>query len=142
PTHAGNETAAAASAVGESCACPSEGNARIMGIVLDTYKNLVLDAFQREALDAIAKGESVIVAAPTGAGKTLIAEFAIEKALAEGRRVVYTAPIKALSNQKFRDFSASHPGEVGITTGDVSINPGARATIMTTEIFRNTIFDA
>jgi superfamily II RNA helicase len=110
--------------------------------VLETYKNLQLDDFQKNALAAIAAGESVIVAAPTGAGKTLIAEYAIEKALKEGRRVVYTAPIKALSNQKFRDFSATYPGEVGITTGDVSINPGARATIMTTEIFRNTIFDA
>ncbi|MBI3723916.1 DEAD/DEAH box helicase [bacterium] len=110
--------------------------------MLETYKNLALDPFQREALDAISKGESVIVAAPTGAGKTLIAEYAIEKALREGRRVIYTAPIKALSNQKFRDFSASHPGDVGITTGDVAINPTAPATIMTTEIFRNTIFDA
>jgi superfamily II RNA helicase len=110
--------------------------------VLETYRNLVLDEFQRAALDAISKGESVIVAAPTGAGKTLIAEYAIEKALKEGRRVVYTAPIKALSNQKFRDFSATYPGSVGITTGDVSINPQAPAMIMTTEIFRNTIFDA
>ncbi|HZU96052.1 MAG TPA: DEAD/DEAH box helicase [Planctomycetota bacterium] len=110
--------------------------------MLETYRNLTLDRFQSEALDAIGKGESVIVAAPTGAGKTLIAEYAIEKALKEGRRVVYTAPIKALSNQKFRDFSATYPGDVGITTGDVSINPQAPAVIMTTEIFRNTIFDA
>jgi superfamily II RNA helicase len=110
--------------------------------VLEHYRNLQLDEFQRVALDAISKGESVIVAAPTGAGKTLIAEYAIEKALKEGRRVVYTAPIKALSNQKFRDFSATYPGSVGITTGDVSINPQAPAMIMTTEIFRNTIFDA
>ncbi len=109
--------------------------------VLETYKNLQLDEFQKIALDGIAKGESVIVAAPTGAGKTLIAEYAIEKALKEGRRVVYTAPIKALSNQKFRDFSATYPGDVGVTTGDVSINPQAPAMIMTTEIFRNTIFD-
>ncbi|MEZ0227270.1 MAG: DEAD/DEAH box helicase [Planctomycetota bacterium] len=109
--------------------------------VLETYRNLQLDEFQKVALDAISKGESVIVAAPTGAGKTLIAEYAIEKALKEGRRVVYTAPIKALSNQKFRDFSATYPGDVGVTTGDVSINPQAPAMIMTTEIFRNTIFD-
>lgn len=106
-----------------------------------TYKGLVLDAFQIEAIDAIDRGEDVIVAAPTGAGKTLIAQHAIESALRAGKRVIYTAPIKALSNQKFRDLTIAFPGQVGIATGDVSIDPGAAAVIMTTEIFRNTLFD-
>ncbi len=106
-----------------------------------TYEGLVLDRFQREAMAAIEREEDVVVAAPTGAGKTLIAHFAIERALAAGKRAVYTAPIKALSNQKFRDLSEAFPGQVGISTGDVSINAGAPVVIMTTEIFRNTIFE-
>src|SRR5690606_11549455 len=79
-----------------------------------TYEGLVLDRFQREAMAAIEREEDVVVAAPTGAGKTLIAHFAIERALAAGKRAVYTAPIKALSNQKFRDLSEAFPGQVGI----------------------------
>jgi superfamily II RNA helicase len=82
------------------------------------------------------------VAAPTGAGKTLIAEYAIEKCVAEGRRAIYTAPIKALSNQKFRDFKGLYGDRIGIKTGDVTINPDAQITLMTTEIFRNTIFES
>jgi superfamily II RNA helicase len=105
------------------------------------YRDYILDDFQREALEAVRAGENVIVAAPTGCGKTLVAEYAIERALAEGSRIVYTAPIKALSNQKFRDFGALYGARVGIMTGDVTINPSADAIIMTTEIFRNTIFD-
>ncbi|MDD5672258.1 MAG: DEAD/DEAH box helicase, partial [Candidatus Omnitrophica bacterium] len=82
------------------------------------------------------------MAAPTGAGKTLIAEFAIEKAMARSENVVYTAPIKALSNQKFRDFRARYGADqVGILTGDVSINPDAPILIMTTEIYRNWLFE-
>ncbi|MCZ6688802.1 MAG: DEAD/DEAH box helicase [Planctomycetota bacterium] len=105
------------------------------------FKNLELDQFQIDAVRALAKGSSVIVAAPTGAGKTLVAEYAIEKALAEGKRVLYTAPIKAISNQKFRDFTQDYGKNVGIMTGDVTINPQAPLQIMTTEIFRNTIFE-
>ncbi len=108
---------------------------------MQRYKDFVLDAFQRDALDAIEKNMSVIVAAPTGCGKTLVAEYAIERALETGERIIYTAPIKALSNQKFRDFGAIYGDRVGIMTGDVTINPTADALIMTTEIFRNTIFD-
>ncbi|HVY61500.1 MAG TPA: DEAD/DEAH box helicase, partial [Planctomycetota bacterium] len=108
---------------------------------MQKYKDFVLDGFQRDALEAIRAGESVIVAAPTGCGKTLVAEYAIERALESGERVIYTAPIKALSNQKFRDFGAIYGERVGIMTGDVTINPTADAIIMTTEIFRNTIFD-
>lgn len=99
------------------------------------------DPFQQKAIDYIHKGFSVIVAAPTGAGKTAIAEYVIEQCLKRNEKVIYTAPIKALSNQKFRDFSQNYPRRVGILTGDVSINTGAPALIMTTEIFRNKILE-
>ena len=92
-------------------------------------------------MEAVARGENVVVAAPTGSGKTLIAEYAIEQAVERGERVIYTAPIKALSNQKYRDLSELYPGKVGISTGDVSIESNAPIVVMTTEIFRNTIFD-
>ncbi|MFH1771281.1 MAG: DEAD/DEAH box helicase [Candidatus Omnitrophota bacterium] len=98
-----------------------------------------LDDFQKEAIDYSRRGHSVIVSAPTGAGKTLIAEHIIEDCMKANKGVVYTAPIKALSNQKFRDFSKKYPGCVGILTGDVSINRTAPVLIMTTEIFRNAI---
>ena len=99
-----------------------------------------LDPFQQEAVAAIDQGLSVLVAAPTGAGKTVIAEYAVELALRRGERVIYTAPIKALSNQKFRDFRSRFGDQVGIMTGDVTINGDAPALIMTTEIFRNALF--
>lgn len=98
--------------------------------------------FQRQAIEAIDAGRSVIVAAPTGAGKTLVADYAIEDSFLRDRRIVYTSPIKALSNQKFRDFRAEHGDDVGIMTGDVTINPEAPLLIMTTEVFRNTIFES
>lgn len=105
------------------------------------YKGLQLDRFQEEAIAAINGDTSVIVTAPTGAGKTVIAEYAVEKCLQENRRVIYTAPIKALSNQKYRDFYAEYGEKIGIVTGDVVLNPHAQVLLMTTEIFRNTIFD-
>ncbi|MDG5814945.1 DEAD/DEAH box helicase [Chitinispirillales bacterium ANBcel5] len=106
------------------------------------YQNLELDPFQTDAVEAIDRGESVIVAAPTGCGKTLIAEYAVEKSINEGKKAIYTAPIKALSNQKYRDFRSRFGEEiVGIHTGDVTINPDARLLIMTTEIFRNLILE-
>ncbi len=105
------------------------------------YKDLELYPFQEQAIRAIQANRSVIVSAPTGAGKTIIAEYAIDRALREGRRVVYTSPIKALSNQKYRDFMEDYEGKVGIMTGDVTVNPSAPVLIMTTEIFRNTIFE-
>jgi len=100
---------------------------------------MIYDRFQQEAIDHIKSGHSVIVSAPTGAGKTVIAEHVINDCLATGKRVVYTAPIKALSNQKYRDFQAQYADKVGILTGDVSINAHAPVLIMTTEIFRNKI---
>ena len=99
------------------------------------------DRFQLEAFGHIDQGHSVIVSAPTGAGKTTIAEYAIERAIKRGEKIIYTSPIKALSNQKFRDFSKKYSGMVGLVTGDVSINPDADLVIMTTEIYRNTLFE-
>ena len=100
-----------------------------------------LDPFQEKAIEWIDKEHSVLVSAPTGAGKTLIAESAIDKALSRGEEVIYTAPIKALSNQKYRDFRARYDKRVGILTGDVSINAQAPILIMTTEIYRNSLFE-
>ena len=105
------------------------------------YKGLALDKFQEEAISAIKQDQSVIVTAPTGAGKTVIAEYAVEQCLQTNKRVIYTAPIKALSNQKYRDFQAEYGDKIGIVTGDVVLNPYAQVLLMTTEIFRNTIFD-
>lgn len=101
--------------------------------------NFKLDQFQINAIEAARQNSSVIVSAPTGAGKTLIAEYIIQDCLQNNKGVIYTAPIKALSNQKFRDFSCKYPQKVGILTGDVSINREAPVLIMTTEIFRNAI---
>jgi len=98
-----------------------------------------LDLFQKEAINAARTNHSVIVSAPTGAGKTLIAEYIIDDCICANEGVIYTAPIKALSNQKFRDFSKKYPDKVGILTGDVTINRHAPILIMTTEIFRNAI---
>jgi superfamily II RNA helicase len=106
------------------------------------YKGVTLDPFQEQAIQVVNQQQSLIVAAPTGAGKTLVAEYAIERCMAEGARALYTAPIKALSNQKFRDFTLLYGDRVGIKTGDVTINPDAQVILMTTEIFRNTIFES
>ena len=99
------------------------------------------DPFQREAIESIARGHSVVVTAPTGAGKTLVAEGAVHLALREGRRAYYTTPIKALSNQKFGDFKAVYGSErVGLLTGDNVINGDAPVVVMTTEVLRNMIY--
>ena len=105
------------------------------------YKNLTLDQFQIDAFQHIEKDESVIISAPTGAGKTLTVDYAIEHVLKNYKKLIYTSPIKALSNQKFRDFSKEYgKNNVGILTGDVSINRDASVVIMTTEVLRNILY--
>ena len=102
-----------------------------------------LDDFQIRALDALDAGRSVLVAAPTGSGKTVVAEYAVAKALAEGGKTFYTTPLKALSNQKFGDLARRHgPEKVGLLTGDNSINGDAPVVVMTTEVLRNMIYAA
>jgi superfamily II RNA helicase len=100
-----------------------------------------LDRFQLQAVDALNQGKSVVVCAPTGSGKTLIGEYAIHRALRHQGRVFYTTPLKALSNQKYRDFRAEFGEDrVGLLTGDISINRDAPIVVMTTEIFRNMLY--
>ena len=100
-----------------------------------------LDPFQATSIACIEADESVLVAAHTSAGKTVIAEYAIAKSLRDNQRVVYTSPLKALSNQKFRELSeAFGPGEVGLMTGDVTLNPNAGCLVMTTEILRSMLY--
>ena len=100
-----------------------------------------LDDFQKQACDFIDDGKSVVVCAPTGAGKTVIAQHAVHKALEEGTRLFYTTPLKALSNQKYYDFSEKYGSDhVGLLTGDTSINRDAQIVIMTTEVFRNMLY--
>lgn len=110
-------------------------------IIIETptyYRNYRLDDFQQEAIRELMAGNSVLVSAPTGVGKTLIADYLIDQAIAKGDRVIYTAPIKALSNQKYKEFKQLYGAErVGIVTGDVVINAEADVCLMTTEIFRN-----
>lgn len=98
-----------------------------------------LDAFQRESIKCLERGENVLVAAHTSAGKTVVAEYAIAMSLRDKQRVIYTSPIKALSNQKFREFSEEFK-DVGLMTGDVTINKNASCLIMTTEIYRSMLY--
>lgn len=108
---------------------------------LKTLFPFELDEFQLKAIAALNDGRSVVVCAPTGSGKTLVGEYAIYRALARGHRVLYTTPLKALSNQKLRDFRDLFGAEtVGLLTGDVSINRDAPILVMTTEIFRNMLY--
>ena len=109
--------------------------------MLESLFPFPLDPFQLEAIDALNQGHSVVVSAPTGSGKTLVGEYAIYRALAHGQKVFYTTPLKALSNQKLRDFRAQFGAEnVGLLTGDLSLNREARIVVMTTEIFRNMLY--
>ncbi|KAK5171348.1 ATP-dependent RNA helicase mtr4 [Saxophila tyrrhenica] len=98
-----------------------------------------LDPFQELSISAIERNESVLVSAHTSAGKTVVAEYAIAQCLKNNQRVIYTSPIKALSNQKYREFSAEF-GDVGLMTGDVTINPTATCLVMTTEILRSMLY--
>ncbi len=101
-----------------------------------------LDDFQVTAIDAVDAGRSVLVAAPTGSGKTVVAEFAIERALDRGGKAFYTTPLKALSNQKFGDLVARHGADnVGLLTGDNAINSEAPVVVMTTEVLRNMLYE-
>jgi len=100
-----------------------------------------LDEFQISAMNSIDQGRSVIVCAPTGSGKTAVAEFAVRRVLEEGKRCFYTTPLKALSNQKFHDFREQFGDNVvGLLTGDVSVNRGASVVVMTTEVYRNMLY--
>lgn len=100
-----------------------------------------VDGFQVEACEALESGRGVLVAAPTGSGKTVVGEFAVHLALARGQKAFYTTPIKALSNQKYRDLLARHgAGNVGLLTGDTSIDGEAPIVVMTTEVLRNMIY--
>jgi ATP-dependent RNA helicase HelY len=100
-----------------------------------------LDAFQRTACRALEQGRGVLVAAPTGAGKTVVGEFAVHLALRAGRKCFYTTPIKALSNQKYTDLVARHGADrVGLLTGDTTVNGDADVVVMTTEVLRNMLY--
>lgn len=108
---------------------------------LNTLFPFELDEFQQQAIAALNAGRSVVVCAPTGSGKTLIGEYTIHRALARGGRIFYTTPLKALSNQKLRDFRELFGAQqVGLLTGDISINRDAPILVMTTEIFRNMLY--
>ncbi|EEP80750.1 ATP-dependent RNA helicase DOB1 [Uncinocarpus reesii 1704] len=98
-----------------------------------------LDPFQQVSIASIERDESVLVSAHTSAGKTVVAEYAIAHCLKNNQRVIYTSPIKALSNQKYREFAAEF-GDVGLMTGDVTINPTATCLVMTTEILRSMLY--
>jgi ATP-dependent RNA helicase HelY len=100
-----------------------------------------LDPFQLQACEALEAGHAVLVCAPTGAGKTVVGEFAVHLALDEGRKCFYTTPIKALSNQKYADLTARHGADkVGLLTGDTSVNGDAPIVVMTTEVLRNMLY--
>ncbi|MBW8873209.1 MAG: DEAD/DEAH box helicase, partial [Leifsonia sp.] len=101
-----------------------------------------LDEFQLESCRSLEAGNSVLVAAPTGAGKTIVAEFAVHLALAQPRaKVFYTTPIKALSNQKYSELASEHGSDkIGLLTGDSNINSSARVVVMTTEVLRNMLY--
>jgi ATP-dependent RNA helicase HelY len=112
--------------------------------ILDEFAGLydfTLDPFQRRACESLERGHGVLVAAPTGSGKTLVGEFAVHLALAQGGKCFYTTPIKALSNQKFADLTLRYgPERVGLLTGDNTINGDAPVVVMTTEVLRNMLY--
>ncbi len=101
-----------------------------------------LDPYQIDAIRTFLAGDSVMVAAPTGTGKTVVAEFGVYESSHRGGKVMYTTPIKALSNQKFRDLRSIYGDEVGLLTGDVTENPRARIIVMTTEVLRNMLLQS
>lgn len=112
----------------------------LLGSFSESY-DFPLDPFQVEACTALEEGHGVLVAAPTGAGKTVVGEFAVHCAIAEGRKAFYTTPIKALSNQKYADLVSRYgTANVGLLTGDIVINSEAPVVVMTTEVLRNMLY--
>lgn len=109
----------------------------------DSFRGKDLQDFQKEAMRAIVHRDNIILCAPTGAGKTLVADWAIERSLYQGRRAIFASPVKALSNQKYRDFRQfeRYPGQIGLVTGDVKLNPLAPVLVVTTETFRNWVIE-
>ena len=133
--HAGND----ALTTRERCVTPPDDLRKRF----EDTRGFPLDPFQQRALDALDAGEHVLVAAPTGSGKTVVAEYAVERALAAGAKAFYTTPLKALSNQKYTDLVRVHgTSQVGLLTGDNSINGDAPIVVMTTEVLRNMIYAA
>lgn len=121
---------------------PSETGEKVTVDAIAAVYDFPLDGFQKEATAALVRGDSVVVSAPTGSGKTLVGETAIMTALARGQKAIYTTPLKALSNQKLREFQALFGvRRVGLKTGDVDINTAdADVVVMTTEILRNMLY--
>ncbi len=127
---------------------PAEAYARFRSGQLSPYLRTFADGYtfsfddyQVTACRQVEAGSGVLVAAPTGAGKTIVGEFAVFLALAQGRKCFYTTPIKALSNQKYADLVRRHgAAQVGLLTGDTSINSEAPVVVMTTEVLRNMIY--
>ena len=116
----------------------------------DSHAKFKLDKYQQEAIDAYNSGKTTIVSAPTGTGKTLIAEHVIQESLNKGKKIIYLSPLKALSNEKYSDFAKLfgeydeegnllNTDNVGLLTGDTTINPDAPVMVMTTEIYRNSL---
>lgn len=145
----GQPTAAAAPSTSSTPSSPSTSErvvrARGVSPLVDEFaaqQPFTLDPFQVESSHHLTDGKSVLVAAPTGTGKTIVAEFAIWLMRRQNQRAIYTAPVKALSNQKFRDLRARHGDEaVGLLTGDIVENPTAPILVMTTEIYRNMLLE-
>jgi ATP-dependent RNA helicase HelY len=127
-----------------STSIPAEERARIEATLAQFATSLpfAMDEFQQEAIRTLLADDSVMVAAPTGSGKTVVAEFGVWETFRGTGRVFYTTPIKALSNQKYRDLRDVYGDNVGLLTGDVSENRDARVLVMTTEILRNMLLQA